>query len=86
LDVRVTGPPQSRKHWLISPVPIQPKLRRPVSLRRRIRPEEEPRVRGTLGVKKGPAGLDASRHQGLSRSCVLAFRSGSRPDNEDIAF
>ena len=32
LDVRVTSPPQISKHWLISPVPIQPKLRRPVSL------------------------------------------------------
>jgi len=34
------------------------------------RPEKEPRARGTPGVQRDPRGLDASRHRGLSKSCV----------------
>jgi len=49
----------------------------PSFLGRSATPGEEPRARGTPGVHIGPAGLDASRHRGLSKSLCLAFRSGS---------
>ncbi len=64
----------------------KPTLRRPVSLRRRVRRRLWGRSaspgRRTEGARdargpKGPAGLDASRHRGLSKSLCLAFRSGS---------
>jgi hypothetical protein len=39
------------------------------------RPKREPRARGTRKGPDGPAGLDASRHRGLSKSFLPAFHS-----------
>ena len=77
----------------------QPKLGRPVSLRRRVRrrlweeplrPEKEPKGARDARGPIGPAGLDASRHRGLSKSLWAlpsalvraigkAFRKSAKP-------